>query len=756
MAFLALLGVSAYGFWSRHLWRQQIWAPEGIARFLIFLAVAAVWFGAWILFRRKWLPAATLAAVAIYTAFAVGVLPLLAAVYFLFACFVLGSIVAPRGGAIALLAGLSIFLLIASVLAHFPVNYPLTYAALLAAPMAVRPRTTAECFRALALPQWKTRRDYALLALALIPLLAHLLIALKPEVSDDALSMHLVVPSYLAQHHLWSFDFHHWVWAVMPMGGVWGYSIAYLLGGEFAARLLNFGLLCVICALVYRATRRWELVALFASTPIVQLVTGSLFIETFYAALIFGALAALWDERWNVCALLLGAAMAVKLTALFFVAPIAIILAIRAPKRRLLDAAAIILAAASLPYVYAWAKTGDPVFPFYNNIFHSPWFEPIASPDPRFSEPLSWRTPFDLTFETHRYWEGQDGSAGFQLLLLAPLALLAASRKWRFPQWTLAATAFGATLLGLALKPNLRYLYPSFPLLTAAIVLAWVPIVRWAALAVAALNLAFLPSSSWFHKAFCLNPLDRNAPAEYLASTAPARLLIDRLNRDHPGESALFLETMDIAGLRGEAWSNGWHDREFVERLTALRTPAEVQTLFAEMGLRHYIYPAAFPVRQAQVAQFLAAFARPETETGGFVLASLNREPVLVDPGPAPPGRYDDFDTRVRYFAHWSHDPQFEAAAHHSVTYSDVPGAAFQFRFHGAAITWVYTRAANRGAANVTIDGAQRGQVDLYSPETVWQARTSWTGLATGDHVLVVTSAGKPGRYIDLDELIVE
>ena len=88
-------------------------------------------------------------------------------------------------------------------------------------------------------------------------------------------------------------------------------------------------------------------------------------------------------------------------------------------------AALLLLAAAAPPYVIAWAKTGSPLFPFLNERFHSGLLEPKADIlDPRFHQPLTWKTPYDLTFHSHRYWEGQDGSFGFQYLVLAPLALL--------------------------------------------------------------------------------------------------------------------------------------------------------------------------------------------------------------------------------------------------------------------------------------------------------------------------------------------
>jgi hypothetical protein len=666
---------------------------------------------------------------------------------------------------------------------------------------------------------FKRRRDYTLLAVALAPLLAHWLVVLKPEIGEDALSMHMVVPAYVAHHHLWSFDFRHFVWAVMPMGGDWCYTIPYLFGGEFAARLLNLGVLGVICALLYHAALRWVerptaflLVGLFAATPLVQLVTGSLFVETFYAAFLIGAVMALWQYHSSrhvpallAAAFLLASAMGVKLMAVLFVAPVGLVLVwelwreVRAtrgsatrgsradqgvrptiPPLWLIAGTIAVLALACEPYLYSWWKTGNPAFPYLNSIFHSPYFSQVYSPDSRFSEALTWRTPFDVTFETHRYWEGQDGSAGFQFFWLCPLVLLSIRREWRFTEWTLVAVAVAGTFTGLLLRPNVRYLYPAFPLLTLSLALIFrggTPRFRyaaWSACAVClALNLGFLPSSSWYHKTFCLNPFDRHEAESYVAVNAPARLLVDRLNHDHPGENALFLETMDIAGLRGQAYSDGWHDYLFMEQVGDLKTEVEVLRLFRGLGLSHFVFPnpsLGTPVREAQVRRFLADFTEPEVDRGSMRLSSLKPEFAVVDPASvaakrepaaAPPGHYDDFDSRIDFFANWSHDPQFESAANHSLTYSDIPDARFRFKFRGSKICWVYTKASNRGIAETFVDGIPQGEVDLYSASTVWQARTVLTARDDGEHTLEVKilgrkNPGSSGTFVDVDELIVQ
>ena len=158
---------------------------------------------------------------------------------------------------------------------------------------------------------------------------------LKPEASADGLSMHLAVPANIAANHMMTFDPGRMLWAVMPMGADFTYSIVYMLGGEMAARLLNFTILLLLLGLLHAVVRRLAsggaallVVALFATTPMVQLVTGSLFVENLLTALLLGMMASLWlyGERGErvflfAAAALGGTAMATKFGAIAFVVP---------------------------------------------------------------------------------------------------------------------------------------------------------------------------------------------------------------------------------------------------------------------------------------------------------------------------------------------------------------------------------------------------------------------------------------------------
>lgn len=126
------------------------------------------------------------------------------------------------------------------------------------------------------------------------------------------------------------------------------------------------------------------------------------------------------NERRSLArvAFLLGASVALKLTHVVMIVPLVIVCAWRALARRPFDvkrltvttvAAALAFFATLLPFMlYVYAETGSPVFPGYNDIFHSPFYPPRSGWDGRWGglgprEILSW--PLLMTFEPGRLSE---------------------------------------------------------------------------------------------------------------------------------------------------------------------------------------------------------------------------------------------------------------------------------------------------------------------------------------------------------------
>jgi hypothetical protein len=417
------------------------------------------------------------------------------------------------------------------------------------------------------------------------------------------------------------------------------------------------------------------------------------------------------------------------------------------------------------PYLNAWRKTGNPVFPFANQVFKSPHFDAAPLQDSRYREKPHWTAPYDVTFRSSLFYEGQNGGIGFQYFLLIPAALLLLLR--RDSPAAIAGIALAGTVLSFDSQPNLRYLYPALPLFS--LVIAWmIAELRWIAglaAVVLAANVWFLESSGWYHKDFAA--LTRSDAQKYYEIGAPQRLLIDRLNREGPGEPTAFFGGAAIAGLHAPAYSDTWHSSAYWMRMASARSGEEAAQVLRDLGIRRLIAPV--PVERWQtpypsVDNFLDDWTELSgAPINGFGVLKIRTTPLHPDHNrePAPPGAYDDWARWMLYRGAWMRDRQFSQASTGTLTYSDTPGDWIRFWFTGRRIVYVYTKALNRGIAQVLIDGEERARLDLYSPDTQWQARSEFGNLAPGRHVieiLVLDSANPKSsdRYVDLDGFIVE
>ena len=761
-----LAGLEVYGLASGRLLAQQIWYPEGLARFRFYLgAFLAAALPLLLMVPWAFAPLAGLTALAAAMVLA-GPPAVLAPALFLLSAYAIGSrLLRPNKRSIetslcSTLAGIAVYIFLMTLIARLPVHYPAVWLALLALPIAVFRRELAwpKPWPALELPGASERAAFALLVLILG---THFLMALKPETSADGLAMHLAVGANIAAHHAFTVEPTRLVWAVMPMGADFLYSIVYLLGGEPAARLLNFAFLLMVEGLLYGAVRRalpraaaFLMLAVFASAPLVQLVTGELFVENLQAALVLGMMVALWRGSPRLAAALAGTAMAVKFGSLAFVV-CALPFLIFEARRRLWSPAALFLATAVPTYAIAWWKTGNPVFPFFNPA--------TEVKDYRFQEHLRLTTPFDLTFHSHRFYEGQDGSFGFHFLLLVPLAALALAVA---PRRSAGAVGLGAAILTLLGVPNARYLYAAIPLLLVASAgaLEWTRAARPALyraalalfLATVVVNIWFLPASSYYHKDF------------YPAGRSPVREAARYFHRTHPTASASLLLTTDTdqADLAADANANHWHDRVLYHQINRARTLPEMERLMERTGIRYFLAPKPSGrswVRPAALRELLGRCTSTEYDWLGYTVLRLESGCTAAERPLAliQPGAYDDFDAALGFTGDWDHSEDFDGPYLHSISYTNAPGAAVALDFEGRGVTYVFTRAPNRGIAEISIDGAAPTALDLYSPRIEWQSRFHICCLSPGRHLISIRATGRKqdaasDAFIDVDALLVE
>ena len=773
-AFGLLLALTGFGLWHEHLFQEALWLHEGAVRFLLF---AAIYWPIALALPPRWLGGVAAIFVLGYSMWWCGWVAPLAVLFLFGSAFLLGrKMWRGTDAATATLIGLAVFLFYVWIALHFAVNRALIYSIVFGLPWLVEAanlRKHAVSFRF----SVGTRKESAALALLIFILMAHWLVALKPEVSSDGLSMHLALPMTVAQETKWDFDFQQKTWALMPAGGDALFTASYLFGGEFSARLANFAMLLLIVALIVSACRRWLTLwqalltaALFASTPLVQLVTGSLFVENVWTALVLGAMLALarfWESgdvgEVPVSGLLLGAALAVKLIAAVFLLPAAVLGLAACWRHKKLPAfaagAVLIAVLGTPPYLYAWAKTGNPVFPFANATFKSAYFDSKTSfSDSRFTEHATWRTPYDLTFRSDRYFEGQAGAAGFQFLVLLLPALLLLRK--RFP-WLLVGSGGAVVLVLVIALPNLRYLYPALPLLSIGIgnlLVEWPVLGTCAMVGITALNLYFLPASGWYHRDFALF---RHAEArEYVQRSAPIRSLIAYLNHYESGKPVALFTGDAVAGLNGPAYTNTWHTEQYWKRVRDSPLPSDVAAYLRELRIETIVAPVSLESQFSVVQSFLRQWTKP-TGIRAEDLAIyhlLSEEKRRAEVPPLSAGAWDDLDERIEYRGHWLHDRQFPKSSGQSLTYSSDVGDSFELKFRGTGITYVYTKAENRGEALVSIDGQEAARIDMYSPDIQWQTKTIFGKLAPGVHtfevkILPEKNARSKDRAVDVDRV---
>lgn len=781
---LAALAVSCVaGAAARGLASQPLWTAQGWQRFLAFAAIYAATAGALVFWRPRQALAWLAAGAGAFTAFAAGPAAAFGVAWAAAGTWAAGWLLWREAGepaeALQITLGLAVWASLVMWSAALPVHFAWTYWLLPAVAMAAawrkgwRPGLRLEGpSEAAAAAAW---------CAGLFPLFAHWLMVLKPDVSADGLAMHLVIPARMAQAHHWPFDPAEFAWALMPMGGDWVWTIGWQLGGEAGARLMNLLLLALLARIVGagagRALPPWPaalLTGAFLSTSLVQHVTGSLFVENatalwLTAAAVVLAGSGLAGGRARMAfGLLLGMAAATKFGALAFVVPL---LAGAAWATGWLAAAQALLWAAPagvFPYVNAWLRTGNPLFPFFNKVFRSPWYEAANFRDTRFETPLGWTTLYDLTFHSRRFIEGFDGAAGFLLLALLPVCVAAWRPSWPKARTVLLASALGGGLLSYAGQSNLRYLYPVLPLAALAAAEALGEPVRagrvasftaGAALAVVmALHLVLLPAAGHYHREFFVPAWLEPARDVYWREYSPERKLVEWLNRNAPGAKAAWFDGNAIGDYRGRAYTASWHSPWFWKQLREARDAEAVERLLRELEVEFVIASRPGGRRAPQSVherQLLDDCMERVLEFGDVELRRWNGGGCRMgEPPAAAPGVHDETSPSLRFQGAWIRDLQFPQTYRGTLVYSFMRDAQAVLRFEGTAARLMYTAAFNRCRARVLLDGKDAGGFDQRSQQTRWQQWSPWfeAGQA-GAHTLILGIApGSPASCaLDLD-----
>lgn len=615
-------------------WPQALpWSDKGaLIRYASFLIICAalVFVGSW--WSRK---SALLVGAAVAVGFAIlaGALwPLLVTLWFAVASALLGmsilNVLRIRDGDNWLtnfLVGAGVYGTAVGLIAHFPVNYPGVYGAALVLPLILGWRVVVgQAKNLLALVAQRSLAEFSVngldVAIAVVALF-HFCVALMPETGHDALSMHLFVPTQLTLRHQWGFDPGLYAMGLIPMLGSWIYSIGYMLGSETAPRLINICFILVLAQLCYQLVfwaggsergGKWATL-IFLSTPLTYTESSSLFIESVWAAYVVAGAFLMFKLKsekvdsgstLKVGGMLIGFACAAKAVTLSNL-PVLVLLILyrwRAWLCKNIAVPAIVglllfLGCGAIPYITSWKISHNPIFPFFNVIFKSPYYPLVNFDNPLFNSGFTWDLPYQVVFDSGRYLEATNGASGFQwiLLLLPALIILGAQKNTK----AILLFVVGISLVAITFHSQsyLRYAFPSAVLLTAMIGIALSRVkmhgkilkgfIFFAALTVG-INLLFITAGSWNYRDFPIGILkSESARSNYIEGRMPIRRAVEFSNSINSSrEPVAFLSQGFGAGLNADALFTNWHNYRFNDAISAANSVSSLVNVLSNYRVK--------------------------------------------------------------------------------------------------------------------------------------------------------------------------
>ncbi|TMN19020.1 hypothetical protein [Pseudoxanthomonas sp. X-1] len=570
------------GFCLHHLWTQ--W-PSG--RFAELVAIALAALGLAKLLQRlaggslaTWLAAIWCLALLLFA----GPIPVLATALFFLSLAALGGLLCPSQPLpLQVLLGALMSAGMIGWLLPLPLHSGWSYGVLCAGlivwrrkHLRIQLRTTAAAWTA-AVAASPGSAAFGIVALGLATTPAWL-----PTLQFDDLAYHLRLPWQLQQQGFYAAAPEHQVWALAPWAADILQAIPQLIAHQEARGPVNAVWIVLLGGGLWRIggnlgvppQARWLTVALAASLPLTAALAASMQTELLTAAALVWMAALVTQPRsaglrfWLALAVLAGGLAELKLVALAMAAVMVIWALARhrwpSPARGLI-ALLVGAAIAGSSYTYGWLLAGNPLLPLFNSVFRSPYFAHQDFSDPR------WQTGFhpdliwNLTFSTHEYLEGYDGAAGFLLIGLCGVWLVALLRR---ETRSLAWVATLLLLLPLIPMQYVRYAYPGMVLLCVSLVAALFltlrgrpPLVLVIALCV--LNISFQANANWMLRNGALKQTIKTAGRDLplMKRYAPQRALAvsirdageEQGNVLVVGESAPFFAEFGIYG-RSVSW----------------------------------------------------------------------------------------------------------------------------------------------------------------------------------------------------------
>jgi hypothetical protein len=584
--------------------------------------------------------------------------------------------------------GTACWLAIFSILVHFPVNSRTLYCGLLLLPLGLllqpQQRTlwlTTSKQRLNQQLQALCQARYWLIVVQVLVLGYFARYAFLPTLGFDDQALHLRLWTELRFFHQAQFDVITNVWALAPFAVDLQHALLSLIAGDDIRAALNLYWAGLLTGLVWRQLSQQQLgqqqpsyairtllLLVFASTPMLVYLLISLQTELFLAVLAMSALGLIVNSSQPALIARLPGLLAIAALCCATKLPGAVLgclllaaalshfllqsrhLAIPhlptanvtlTQKLGLLMYLAVLAIAALHSYGFAWHRTGNPLFPLYNSLFQSPFFDSSTDfRDERWIHGFSFNSYWQVFFNTSMYHEGEKFVAGFQYLLLVPVALVATvlRQSWRhWLVWLIPLLGFG--LLMFANTQYWRYLFPILPL--ASVVLGTLyPLpnsslnthnrlttvaASGCLLLCLALNGYFLTGISWLFSIAPYQALTTERRQQLIATYAPTTAITEFINELNPNSRVLYTGNEPYGSLLHGApiYPFVWYSPTVMADANAAKDTAAVRAYMQQYAIDYVIWDITEPLPKWLLGQVLSQYAFPEHQINNVILYRL-------------------------------------------------------------------------------------------------------------------------------------
>lgn len=653
----------------------------------------------------------------IFLFFIAGVIQILAAIYFTLSCICLGLLIA-RGlsfdhGKLQFLAsgviGAAVYALIFNALLSVPVHYQFVYFVVFALPIIAV--LLSGYFTSLLLPafqgciQWfkvevgcTGSKSFFIFIITFTYVAAYILF---PNINPDENAVHLAVWTQFKFKAFFTIDPSVQIWSAAPNTLAVIHGVLSVLSNGDAKGALNFSLLVFLLGGLFKLFKLLDLQSsealalstLFLTTPLVIFSLTGLQTDLFLALLMCVASVMLIDLQQDyrlttaIALIFLGSlALSAKLPAVTlagFVLLAVVYLSIRKKVHRdwgvgdYLRLFCCLITAAALafwPYWRSYVVTGNPVFPLYNAIFQSEFFDYVNFKDMRWYTGPSLMSYYGLFFESKSHLEAMNNFVGgFQYFLLAPLAVIV--------MFLLRIKSFGVILL-LALcyffplffsLQYLRYFFAAMPLLSVLIGVLYLlgrkggSYRKWltaSIYATAFLNVIFMPGVYYL---FLISPFvffSKQQQAQVISNSMPEYQLNKEINQIKPNATVLMdLDRSYGATLTGRAIYNSFYAPEYSKAIGGWVTQEDVHSALKLWNVDFIYWDQKKDYSSSDLARNLLrneliTYGKPLVQVGKMVAFTVSNSAIQYQK--VFIGK--DFET-LEYFNVIKGQPQIEANA---------------------------------------------------------------------------------------------